>query len=109
MLAPNRGAVSIARPNSGHEAAYMESKKVANSAEVDARRAQVDASELRAELAKPWLGTALIEMYEAGAEHPIKTDLLDQFVSIIRRKDRRDERAREIANLIRGWQRVRRG
>jgi hypothetical protein len=78
----------------------MESKKVANSAEVDARRAQVE---------RHWLGTALTEIYEAGAEHPTKTDLLDQFVSIIRRKDRLDERAREIASLIRSWQQMRRG
>jgi hypothetical protein len=87
----------------------MGSRRVANSAEVDARRAKVDSSKRHAELAKRWLGTALIEIYEAGAEHPIKTDLLDQFVSIIRRKDRPDERAREIADLIRGWQQMRRG
>jgi len=54
-------------------------------------------------------GTALIEIYEAGAEHPIKIDLLDQFVSIIRRKGGSDERAREIAKLMRGWQQICRG
>jgi hypothetical protein len=87
----------------------MGSRRVANSAEVDARRAEVDSSKRRAELEKRWFGTALIEIYEAGAEHPIKTDLLDQFVSIIRRKDGPDERAREIADLIRGWRQMRRG
>jgi hypothetical protein len=84
----------------------MNSKRVANSAEVGARTAPVDATKRRAEPVKPWLGTALIAIYEAGAEHPTKTDLLDQLVSIIRRKDRPDERAREIANLIRSWQQV---
>lgn len=93
----------------------MESKKVADSAEVDARRAQVAPfleRELCADLAVERLdgfGTALIEIYEAGAEHPIKIDLLDQFVSIIRRKGRPDERAREIAKLMRGWQQMCRG
>jgi hypothetical protein len=92
----------------------MQSKEVAdNDAEIDARRAQVDASlgcELRAESDKhcgpvagrlDGLGTALIEMYETGAEHPTKIDLLDQVVSIIRRKKRSDERIRDIANLMR--------
>jgi hypothetical protein len=87
----------------------MRSKQIANGAEVDARRAQIGHCERRAELAKRWLGTALIEIYEAGAEHPAKIDLLDQLVSIIRRKDSPDERAREIANLMRGWQQIRRG
>jgi hypothetical protein len=99
----------------------MQSKKVANSAEVDARTAQVAPvleRELRAEsenhrhLAVERLdgfGTALIEIYEAGGEHPIKIDMLDQFVSIIRRKGRPDERAREIAKLMRGWQQMCRG
>jgi hypothetical protein len=54
------------------------------------------------------LGTALIEIYEADAEDPIKIDLLDQVVSIMRRKDRR-ERVQEIENLMRGWQQMRRG
>jgi hypothetical protein len=99
----------------------MPSKKVANSAEVDARRAQVAPffeRELRAESENHWdlaverldgFGAALIEIYEAGAEHPFKIDLLDQFVSIIRRKGRPDERAREIAKLVRGWQQMCRG
>jgi hypothetical protein len=56
-----------------------------------------------------WLGTALIEIYQAGEEHPIKIDLLDKVFSIMRRKDRRDERVREIANLMRDWQQMRRG
>ena len=56
-----------------------------------------------------WLGTALIEIYETGEEHPIKIDLLDKVFSIMRRKDRRDERVREIANLMRDWQQMRRG
>ena len=56
-----------------------------------------------------WLGTALIELYEAGEKHPTKTDLLDKVVSIIRRNDRQDERVREIANLMRDWQQMRRG
>ena len=49
------------------------------------------------------LGSALIEIYEAGAAHPVKADLLDQVVSIIRRKKTPDERVREIANLMRCW------
>ena len=56
-----------------------------------------------------WLGTALIEIYEAREEDPIKTDLLDQVVSIMRRKDGRDVRVQEIANLMRDWQQMRRG
>jgi hypothetical protein len=100
----------------------MQSKKVTDSsAEIDARRTQIDASlesDFRAESEKHWdpvvghldgLGPALIEIYEAGAEHPIKIDLLDQVVSIIRRKKRPDERIREIAILMRGWQQMRRG
>ena len=51
-----------------------------------------------------WLGTALIQLYEASEKHPIKTDLLEQVVAIIRRNDRRDERVRDIANLMRDWQ-----
>ena len=47
------------------------------------------------------LGSALIEMYEAGAAHSIKADLLDQVISIIRRKKAPDERVREIADLLR--------
>lgn len=92
----------------------MQSKKVANRAEVDARTAQVapflgreDHWDLGVERLDG-LGTALIAIYEAGVEDPIKTDLLDQFVSIIRRKGRPDERAREIAKLMRGWQQMRR-
>ena len=56
-----------------------------------------------------WLGTALIEIYEAREEHLIKTDLMDQVVSIMRRKDRRDARVQEIADLMRDWQQMRRG
>jgi hypothetical protein len=48
----------------------------------------------------------LIEQYEASVEHPIKIDLLDQVVSIVKRNRRPDERAREIANLVRGWQQM---
>lgn len=55
-----------------------------------------------------WLGTALIEIYEAREENPIKMDLLDQIVSIMRRKDRRDARVEEIANLMRDWRQMRR-
>jgi len=51
-----------------------------------------------------WLGTALIEIYEADEKHPVKIDLLDQVVGIMRRKDGRDERVRDIANLMRDWQ-----
>lgn len=56
-----------------------------------------------------WLGSALIEMYEADEKHSIKMDLLDQVVSIMRRKDGRDERIREIAHLMRDWQQMRQG
>jgi hypothetical protein len=55
------------------------------------------------------LGAVLIEVYEVGAEHPIKTDMLDQVVSIVRRIRGPDERAREIANLIRSWKQMRDG
>jgi hypothetical protein len=55
-----------------------------------------------------WLGTTLIEIYEAGAEDPIKIELLDQVVSIMRRKDRR-VRVQEIESLMRGWQQMRGG
>jgi len=55
-----------------------------------------------------WLGTALIDLYEADEERGIKADLLDQVVSIMRREDRRDERVQEIANLMRGWQKMHR-
>jgi hypothetical protein len=51
-----------------------------------------------------WLGTVLIDLYEADEKHPVKTDLLDQVVGIMRRKDGRDERVRDIANLMRDWQ-----
>lgn len=50
------------------------------------------------------LGRALIAIHEAGAEHSIKADLLDQVVLIIRRGKRPDERVREIASWMRGWQ-----
>jgi len=100
----------------------MRSNKAARGAEIDPMTAQVDSSlerefpaKIKAALAPgrrsrlDGLGSALIEIYEAGAEHPIKIDLLDQFVSIIRRKGGSDERAREIAKLMRGWQQIRRG
>lgn len=99
----------------------MQSKEVTDSrVEIDVRRTQIGASlghDFPAESEKHWgpvghldgLGPALIEIYEAGAEHPIKTDLLDQVVSIIRRKKKPDERLREIATLMRGWQQMRRG
>jgi hypothetical protein len=48
------------------------------------------------------LGTALSAMQ--SAEHSIKGDLLDQVVSIVRRRKTSEERVREIANLMRGWQ-----
>jgi hypothetical protein len=99
----------------------MQSKKVAdNSDKLATGRAQIDTflrREPRAEREKnlgprvghlDGLGTALIDIYETGPNHPIKTDLLDQVVSIIRRKKRPDERVRAIANLMRGWQKVRR-
>jgi hypothetical protein len=58
----------------------MQSKEVADgSPEVNTRSAQVVGH-------LDGLGTTLIELYEAGAEHSIKTELLDQVVSIIRRK-----------------------
>lgn len=56
-----------------------------------------------------WLGTTLVDIYEADEEHPAKIDLLDQVVSIMRRKEGRDERVRDIANLMRDWQEMRRG
>jgi hypothetical protein len=99
----------------------MQSKKVAGGgALVDARRTRVDASLARAfcvESENHWdpvvghlngLGPALIKIYEAGEEHPMKIDLLDQVVSIIRREKGPDERVREIAILIRDWQQARR-
>ena len=51
------------------------------------------------------LGAALVEVYGAGAAHA-KVDMLDQVVSIIRRIRKPDERAREIANLMRDWHQV---
>jgi hypothetical protein len=95
----------------------MQSKRVADRSDnVDVRRARVVPScELRTESEKhcgqvvphlDWLGTALVEMYDAGAEHAVKMELLDQVVSIIRRKRRLDERLREIASLIHGWRRT---
>lgn len=54
------------------------------------------------------LGPALIKVYEAGEEHPMKIDMLDQVISIIRRQKRPDERVREIAILMRDWQQTRR-
>jgi hypothetical protein len=99
----------------------MQSKEVVDiRAEVDMRRTQVDVSlgrELCADSEKHWgpvghlngLGPTLIEIYETGAEHPMKIDLLDQVVSIVRRKKRPDERVREIAILMRDWQQMRRG
>jgi len=56
-----------------------------------------------------WLGTPLVEIYEADEKHSIKMDLLDQVVSIMRRKDGRDERIREIAHLMRDWQQAHHG
>ena len=56
-----------------------------------------------------WLGSALIEMYEADEKHSTKMDLLDQVVSILRRKDGREERIREIAHLMRDWQQTHQG
>jgi hypothetical protein len=55
-----------------------------------------------------WLGTALIDLYEACDERGIKAELLDQVVCIMRRENRRDERVQEIANLMRGWQEMHR-
>jgi hypothetical protein len=51
-----------------------------------------------------WLGTALIDIYEAREEHAIKADLLDRVVAIMRREDGREARVREIAKLMRDWQ-----
>lgn len=51
-----------------------------------------------------WLGSALIDIYEAREDHKVKTDLLDRVVSIMRREDGREARVREIANLMRDWQ-----
>jgi hypothetical protein len=45
------------------------------------------------------LGTVLIALHEA--EHSIKADLLDQIVSIIRRRKGTDECVQEIATLMR--------
>jgi hypothetical protein len=45
------------------------------------------------------LGIVLVALHEA--EHSIKADLLDQVVSIIRRRKRPDECVQEIANLVR--------
>jgi hypothetical protein len=100
----------------------MQSKKAADiGAEVGAERSRVDAPSRREFPAEPdehWgpvvghlngLGPALIEIYEAGGEHPIKIELLDQVVSIVRRKKTSDERVREIAILMRDWQQMRRG
>ena len=94
----------------------MHSKKVADKrAEINARRTQALRRKVRPESEKRWgpsvgpfngLGPALVEIYDAGAEHPI--DLLDQVVSIIRREKRPDERMRDIAMLMRDWQQVRR-
>jgi len=55
-----------------------------------------------------WLGTALIEIYETDESRPVKMDLLDQVVSIMRRKEGRDERVQEIARLMRDWQQMHR-
>ena len=55
-----------------------------------------------------WRYSALIEIYEADEKHPVKIDLLDQVVGIMRRKDGREERVRDIANLMRDWQENRR-
>jgi hypothetical protein len=55
-----------------------------------------------------WLGTALIDLYEAYDERGIKAELLDQVVCIMRRENRREERVQEIANLMRGWQEMHR-
>ena len=55
-----------------------------------------------------WLGTVLIDIYEADEKQAAKIELLDQVVGIMRRKDGRDERVRDIANLMRDWQENRR-
>jgi hypothetical protein len=95
-------------------------KGAASCALVDARRTRVDASlarTFRVESENHWgpvaghfngLGPALIKIYEAGEQHPMKIDMLDQVVSIIRRQKRPDERVREIAILMRDWQQTRR-
>lgn len=95
-------------------------KVAASWALVDARRTRVDASLARTFRVESedqrgpvvghlnGLGPALIKIYEAGEEHPMKIDLLDQVVSIIRRQKRPDERVREIAILMRDWQQARR-
>ena len=69
----------------------MQSIKVTDNGPDDAVVGQLDG-----------LGTALIAIHEATAEHSIKTDLLDQVVSIIRCRKTPDERIREIASLMRG-------
>ena len=95
-------------------------KVAASCALVDARRTRVDASfvrTFRVESENHWgpveghfngLGPALIKIYEAREEYPMKIDMLDQVVSIIRRQKRPDERVREIAILMRDWQQTRR-
>jgi hypothetical protein len=76
------------------EAAHMQSKRGAdNSTGPGARRAQVDG-----------FGSALVRIYESGADHSMKVELLDQVVSIIRRKERPDERLQDIADLMRNWE-----
>ena len=55
-----------------------------------------------------WLGTALIDLYEASEERRIKTDLLDQVVSILRRENKREVRVQEIASLMQRWQQMQR-
>jgi hypothetical protein len=119
-----RDALKIARCDSrwngvGREAGtIMHSKKVVDDRAGIARRTRADTSlqhKSRPESTKRWgpavgpfngLGPALVEIYDAGAEHPI--DLLDQVVSIIRRQNRPDERMRDIAVLMRDWQQPRR-
>jgi hypothetical protein len=55
-----------------------------------------------------WLGTALIDIYEAREDDAIKIDLLEQVVSIMRREDKREARVQQIANLMQNWQQMRR-
>jgi hypothetical protein len=55
-----------------------------------------------------WLGTALIDIYEAREDDAIKIDLLEQVVSIMRREDKREARVQQIANLMQSWQQMRR-
>jgi hypothetical protein len=70
----------------------MQSRKIAdNGPEGDAVAKQLDG-----------LGTALIAMH--GAEHSIKGDLLDQIVSIVRRRKASEECVQEIASLMRDRQ-----